>query len=658
MHAVSIGYETTLSPGLDNMPESRSHDRTVPAVDPGTELPRRSALCAAVLAVLVAAGCASPETITPTAAPVDQHSRARPQEVRVTHLALDLTADFEARSLAGTARLRLVRSDRAADLVLDTSPSLLVRSVKGTDGTSRPFRLAEADPILGAALTVPLAPDDEEVVIHYATSPEAAAVQWLEPAQTAGGAAPFLFTQGQAILTRSWIPLQDSPGVRQTYEAVIRTPGAPGLQAVMSADQREVLEPGVTRFAMTRPIPGYLIALAIGALERRELSPRAAVWAESPVVDRAAREFEDVEAMIAACERLYGEYVWGRYDVLVLPPSFPFGGMENPCTTFATPTILAGDKSLVALIAHELAHSWSGNLVTNATWNDFWLNEGFTVYVEQRIVEELFGPERSRAETAIGMQGLREELTELPLRDQHLVLDLEGRDPDDGMTAVAYDKGAALLRRLEEVHGRERFDAFIGAWFEDHAFGTVTTADFVDAIRRRFGDAPGTDLDAWLHAPGLPSDAPAEGDTGFGPVDAARDAWLAGGVLPVTVDYQTVHWLHLLGSLGPDVGRDRLQQLDAAFGLTQSQNAEILFAWLVCQLRAGYEGLPPAVDARIGSFLHDVGRRKFVEPLYRALADTPEGRARALAIYATARPRYHSVTARSVDAFLTPDGGR
>lgn len=620
--------------------------------DPRLPHPYRTRVVLAAAWGLLASSCASPEITTDRAAPVDRHSHSRPHEVRVTHIALDLTADFDAHALTGTARLQVERRDPAADLVLDTAPSLLVRAVHGTDGTPRPFRLSDADPILGAALTIPLAPGDEDVRVTYTTRPDAAAVQWLEPAQTAGGTAPFLFTQGQAILTRSWIPLQDSPGVRQTYEAIIRTPGSPGLEAVMSAETRDVLEPGVTRFSMSRPIPGYLIALAIGELERRELSPRAAVWAEPPVVDQAAAEFEDVEAMIQTCESLYGDYVWGRYDVLVLPPSFPFGGMENPCTTFATPTILAGDKSLVALIAHELAHSWSGNLVTNATWDDFWLNEGFTVYVEQRIVEALFGAERSRAETAIGMQGLRQELDELPARDQHLVLDLSGRDPDDGMTAVAYDKGAALLRRLEEVHGRERFDAFLGAWFAEHAFGTVTTADFVEAVGRHFGNEPGTDLDAWLHAPGLPGDCPVGGETGFAPIDAARDAWLASGELPDTSGYQTVHWLHLLGSLTPEVGRTRLSALDDAFQLTGSQNAEILFAWLLCQLRVGYEDLPADIDARLAAFLHEVGRRKFVEPLFRALAETPEGRARALEIYATSRPRYHSVTARSVDAVL------
>ncbi len=628
---------------------------------PASGPPHRSVFRRAPLAALaLLAACGAHPALLPPApsAPVDKHSRARPHEVRVTHLALDLTADFQARSLLGTARLVLDRRDRTADLVLDTAPSLQIRAVHGADGSPRPFRLGEADPILGAALTVPLGADDDEVTVSYHTSPDALAVQWLDPAQTAGGVAPFLFTQGQAILTRSWIPLQDSPGVRQTYEAVIRTPGAPDLEAVMSADAREVLEPGVTRFSMSRPIPGYLIALAIGELERRELSPRAAVWAEPSVVARAAAEFEDVEAMIQACEVLYGTYVWGRYDVLVLPPSFPFGGMENPCTTFATPTILAGDKSLVALIAHELAHSWSGNLVTNATWDDFWLNEGFTVYVEQRIVEALFGAERSRAETAIGMQGLRRELEELPSRDQHLVLDLAGRDPDDGMTAVAYDKGAALLRRLEEVHGRDRFDGFLATWFAEHAFGTVTTADFRSAVGRQFGDDPGTDLDAWLHAPGLPADCPAEGATGFEPIDAARTAWLDGGTLPETSDYETVHWLHLLGSLPRDLGQERLAELDAAFDLTRSQNAEILFAWLLCQVQCGYASVPPAVDARIAGFLHEVGRRKFVEPLYRALAETPEGRTRALEIYATARPRYHSVTARSVDAFLTSETPR
>src|SRR5690606_15890638 len=296
---------------------------------------------------------------------VDIHSYARPVEARVTHVELDLTADFEARRLAGTATLDIAREAGADSVVLDVK-TLEIEAVTTPDGHPLPYAFGPEDPILGRALAVKLPDGVDRIVIRYATSPDAAAVQWLEPAQTAGKRRPFLFTQGQAILTRTWIPTQDSPGIRQTYSARIVVPE--GLRAVMSA---EMLTPdgepvegrrGVRayRFRMSEPIPPYLIALAIGELEFREVGPRTGVYAEPPAIEAAAAEFAELEEMLAAAERLYGPYRWGRYDVLVLPPSFPFGGMENPRLTFATPTVLAGDRSLVSLVAHELAHSWSG----------------------------------------------------------------------------------------------------------------------------------------------------------------------------------------------------------------------------------------------------------------------------------------------------------
>ena len=352
------------------------------------------------------------------------------------------------------------------------------------------------DPILGRPITIPI-PDSApraRVQIRYRTAPEAGALQWLDPARTAGGRHPFLFTQSEAIQARTWIPLQDSPGVRVTYSARIRTPE--GLTAVMAADRLPFdHEPGISHFVMTQPIPSYLMAMAVGDLAFRAIGPRSGVWAEPSVVEKAAFEFADTEAMIRATEARFGPYRWGRYDILVLPPSFPFGGMENPKLTFATPTILAGDRSLVALVAHELAHSWSGNLVTNATWDDFWLNEGFTVYLERRIVEAVYGVERAKIEAVLGLQELKDEFTRLALKDQVLHLDLAGRDPDAGMTQVAYEKGALFLTELELAFGRERFDAFLLDYFNRHAFTSITTGDLLDDLKaassRSTGRRPG-----------------------------------------------------------------------------------------------------------------------------------------------------------------------
>ncbi len=339
-------------------------------------------------------------------------------------------------------------------------------------------------PCLGSRLTITLTPEATQVRVAYRTAPSASALQWLDPSLTAGKVKPFLFTQSEAIHARSWIPLQDSPAVRITYVGTIRVPK--GLTAVMAAESRvrpEEASQGVFRFVMSQPIPSYLIALAVGDLAFQKLGPRTGVWAEPSVLKSAAHEFEDVESMVASIEKRFGPYRWGRYDILVLPPSFPFGGMENPKLTFATPTILAGDRSLVSLIAHELAHSWSGNLVTNATWRDFWLNEGFTTYLERRIIEDLYGADRADMESVLGLVDLREELKEQSAKDQVLHVNLTGRDPDEGMNRIPYEKGALFLRTLEHRFGRDRFDGFLRSYFDHFAFRSITTADFVAYLK-------------------------------------------------------------------------------------------------------------------------------------------------------------------------------
>jgi len=547
----------------------------------------------------------------------DVHSRANFGESRVRHIELDLAVSFSERRLRGTAALVLEPAGRR--LVLDTR-DLLIRSVNGrTDN----FRLGDSDPILGAPLEIALEPGARSVVIEYETSPEASGLQWLEPRQTAGKRHPFLYSQSQAIHARSWIPLQDTPAVRATFSARIHAP-AP-LRALMAA--RRVRD---GHFHMPWPVPSYLMALAVGDLEFRPLSPRCGVWAEPAVLDKAAREFADVEKMMHAAEALYGPYRWGRYDILVLPPSAPFGGMENPCLTFVTPTIIAGDGSLVSLIAHELAHSWSGNLVTNATWNDFWLNEGFTTYIERRIQEALYGRARSEMEMAVEVEELEEELRRMPEADQKLVLDLAGRDPDEGLTQVPYIKGALLLRHLEERLGRERWDSWLRGYFDKFAFRSITTEDFAAELRRAF---PKVDLTGWLYRPGLPADAPrVRYEFGSEP----RPDWV------------TQEWLHWLRSLPGRMSPEEMATLDRRWKLTEAANSEIAAQWLLMAVRNGYE---PAFG-RLERFLVEVGRRKYVKPLYEELARTPEGLERARKIYEKARPGYHPITRAAVDALL------
>ena len=613
-------------------------------------------------AALLAACADSP---APRSAVVeDIHSFARPAEARVTHVDLDLTPDFASKTITGRARLAVERGEGADSVILDID-GLTILGITSPSGDSLEYAIGEGDEVRGQPLIVRLDAETDTVVIDYRTSPDAAALQWLAPEQTAGGRQPYLFTQGQAILTRTWVPTQDSPGIRQTYEAVVRVPA--GMHAVMSAElltpEGEPSEGGRTafRFRLDHPVPPYLIALAVGDLAFAEIGPRSGVWAEPSVAPAAAREFAEVEAMIDAAERLYGPYRWGRYDILVLPPSFPFGGMENPRLTFATPTVLAGDRSLVSLIAHELAHSWSGNLVTNATWADFWLNEGFTTYIETRIMEELRGREYADMLRVLGRGDLESTIEELGgpnSPDTRLHLDLAGRNPDDGMTSIAYEKGAAFLQTVESVVGRERLDAFLRQYFDEHAFQPMTAERFLAYMNEHLfeseEEAQQVRADEWVFEPGLPDNVPHIESTLFAQVDQQVAAFAAGTPAQQlqTTDWTTHQWLRFLRALPDTLSAEQLADLDEAFDLTNSGNSEILFAWLRIAIANRYEPAMPALER----FLTTQGRRKFIAPLFQDLASTDWGGELAREIYARARPTYHSVTVNTVDQILDWQG--
>ncbi len=590
----------------------------------------------------------------------DEHSFAEPERVRVRDIGLDLVVDFERKELRGTADLALDWIDpKARTLVLDTR-SLTIEKVlarSGDGGWRRAdYTLGPSDATLGTPLRIQLKRQHEIVRVRYRTAPDASGLQWLEPGMTSGKQQPFMFSQSQAIHARSWVPLQDTPGVRFTYSASIRTPSS--LMALMSADN----DPAASRdgkyvFRMPQPIPSYLLAIAVGDVVFKPISERAGVWAEPSVLDAAVREFDDTERMIVATEALYGPYRWGRYDLLILPPSFPFGGMENPRLSFITPTVIAGDKSLVALIAHELAHSWSGNLVTNASWKDIWLNEGFTSYVENRIVESLYGAEQAAMENVISQNGLRTELAGLAPADQVLALPpLTGRDPDEALSDVAYVKGQWFLIFLEQRFGREVFDAFLRRWFDANAFASVDTAHFVKALREDLlpqqPDAvTEAELDAWLNQPGIPEVAVPASSTRFALVDAARAAFLAGDKGPADLGsdgWITQEWVHFLEGMPETLTPEQLNALDSAFTFTGTGNGEIARVWYPLTVRSGY------FEARnaIAAFLKSIGRRKLIMPTYEALVAREDGIGFARTVFAEARPGYHPITIGSIEALL------
>lgn len=588
--------------------------------------------------------------------PLDPHSYAIHAEAVVKHLHWKAGVDFDKKIIQAVATWEIAPAPTASKLVLDTK-GLMITQVQ-VDQQPVDFTLGTADPILGQALTIPITPSSHTVTITYQTGPNAEALQWLDPSQTSGKVQPFLFTQSQAILARSWVPVQDSPGIRFTYDADVTVP--PALLAVMSASNPQVKnETGHYHFEMKQPIPSYLLALSVGDIVFKPVSNRAGIYAEPAVIDKALYEFADLEKMIAGAEELYGPYAWERYDVLVLPPSFPFGGMENPRLTFATPTILSGDRSLVSLIAHELAHSWSGNLVTNATWNDFWLNEGFTVYFEHRIMEKLYGADYSEMLAALALQGLDDEIKTMTAdsmaQDTQLKLDLSGRSPDDGVTSIAYDKGYFFLRSIEEKYGREKFDAFLRDYFREHAFKVMDTDAFIRFVKEYYATHY-TDtlqdefLNQWIFKAGLPADHPTPVSNRFHAVDETIAGWKAEQKLDrhEAASWSTHEWLHFLKNVPTDLTPEQMRELDAFGKFTQTGNAEILSAWGVLAYHNGYKPAYPALE----KFLVNTGRRKFLSPLYNELCKTEEGKSLARQIYAQARPNYHFVATNTFDKLI------
>jgi len=583
----------------------------------------------------------------------DPHSFSRPAEVSVQHLDLNLSVNFKQKRLEGSATLQIENHTKSDKLYLDTR-TLSIRRVVLDNGQNANYALGKSDDYLGQSLIIDILPETEAVTVEYSTSPDAAAVQWLDPQQTAGGKHPFLFTQSQAILARTWIPCQDTPGVRMTYTATIQT--HPELLALMSAkNPTETSEDGVYHFEMPQPIPSYLMALAIGDLEFRAIGERTGVYAEPSVVEKAAWEFADTEKMMIAAEELYGPYRWERYDIIVLPPSFPFGGMENPRLTFATPTVLAGDRSLVSLIAHELAHSWSGNLVTNANWNDFWLNEGFTTYFEHRIMEKLYGKTYERMLAALEFHELKNDMQEMSPRDTHLHLALKGQDPDEGMTSIAYDKGHFFLRTIEHIVGREKWDAFLSHYFDKFAFQPMTSDRFVAYLKKEFvkGNAElenKLQIGAWVYGPGIPDNVVKVHSDEFAKVEQQIDAWQNGAPASElqTKEWTTHHWLHFLNQLPGSLAQSQMAELDRAFEFSDTGNSEILQDWLLHVIANKYE---PGYDA-LETFLTEQGRRKFLRPLYTKMAQTPEGLKMAKRIYRKARPTYHAISRNTIDEIL------
>ena len=582
---------------------------------------------------------------------MDSHTLSNYYEVQVNHAHLDLTVDFSSRILTGSVTLSFSRISEANQLILDTK-YLEVKEVLDQFGNNLKFKFLENDELLGVPLSIQLNDSTQSVKIFYATTDKSEALDWLSAEQTAGKEFPFMYTQGQSIFTRSWIPIQDTPGIRVTYDADITVPD--GMLPVMSASNpQEYNSSNTYHFEMKQSISPYLIALAVGDLAFKAIDDRTGVYAEPSMLSSCADELIDMGKMVDAAEELYGGYDWGRFDVIVLPPSFPFGGMENPRLTFATPTIIAGDRSLVSLIAHELAHSWSGNLVTNANWNDFWLNEGFTVYFERRIMETLYGKDYTDMLALLGFQDLQADLSSLAPEMQKLKLMLKGKHPDDAMSDIAYEKGYFFLRMLEENLGRENMDSFLKNYFNDHKFQTITTEKFLVYLEKNLLDGKREELliDDWIFGAGLPSNCPKVISNRFLQAENAVSLFLKKGpkkIADLTSTWSTHEWLHFIKHLPENISSKQLEKLDNEFQLSSNGNAEILCVWFLQSIKADYQ---PAFEP-MKQFLIKIGRRKFLQPIYEELAKNPEHKIWAKGVYKKARSNYHYVSFNTIDGIL------
>jgi leukotriene-A4 hydrolase len=583
-------------------------------------------------------------------------SYSRPDEIVLRHLTLELTVDFKKQQLVGRAQYEIDNKKRVTSLLLDTR-DLVIRSVTiGRGNAPTQYFLGRSDPVLGAPLSIAITPETRYVTIEYATSPNAIGLQWLTPSQTAGKRKPFLYASSQMIGARSWIPCQDIPVARMTFRATIKTPA--GMLALMSAINPQAKNSrGVYEFDMPQPIPSELITLAVGDVDFRALGHRTGVYAESPMLGKAVSELRDTERMLAVAESLYGPYRWGRYDMLILPPAYLWGGMENPRLTFASPTILAGDRSQLGLIAHELAHSWAGNLVTNATWDDFWLNESFATYLERRILEAVVGKDVADMSSVLARKELDRELErsgQSPLSSQ-LHRELGMNEPGSVDWYAVYEKGYLFLRALEEAAGRKRWDAFLRTYFDKFSFQSITTQQFVayyrDLLARRDSVLQASvDLDAWIYKPGLPANAPVARSARLANVDEQVRSWQIGKTTTplATSGWTTQEWVYFLQRQPDTLTAEGMSRLDQAFGFAGRSNAEIDATWLELAIRHNYQAAFPSLE----EFLKSVGRLKYLEPLYRSLAESPEGLQLGKMIFAEARDGYHQIAVKRIEQIL------
>lgn len=585
----------------------------------------------------------------------DDHSFANPAKAVVKHLDLDINVDFHTKSISGKASWDIDNISKGTEIIFDENTLDITNVTLGDNEKETKYILGKEVEFHGKPLHITIDAHTKKVNIYYKTTKNAVALQWLTPAQTADKKTPFLFSQGESIWTRTWIPCQDSPAIRFTYTAKVTVPN--DLMAVMSAaNPQQKNQTGIYNFKQDKPIPSYLMAIAVGDIEFKNIDNRTGVYAEHSLIDKAAWEFAELGNMVTAAEKLYGPYRWGRYDVLVLPPSFPYGGMENPNLTFLTPGVLAGDRSLTSLLAHELGHSWSGNLVTNATWDDIWLNEGFTTYVEHRIGEVIFGAKEAKMQDVLSRKALKDNIEELGITspDTRLKVTTSGRNPDDGLSDIPYEKGYAFLQVIEQAVGRQKFDTFLKNYFNSHAFRSITTEDFVDYINTNLikNDKALADkikLNDWIYKPGIPSNITKPISPEFNAIDSIQKIWRTTGINGLSAKIKSTNEKqHFIDHLPGDLTTQEMADIDAEFSFTQKGNFVIKRQWFIPAIRHHYTPAYPAID----QFMTTTSRTGSLMTLYKEMVKTPQGKAWATRIFQRAKPTYHPTTVQAIQPLL------
>lgn len=585
----------------------------------------------------------------------DSHSFSNPTKAVVKHLDLEIKVDFDTQNISGKASWTIDNITKGNEIIFDENTLNITKVTLGNDEKETQYKLGDSVEFHGKPLRITIEPNTTKVNIYYNTTKDGVALQWLKPEQTADKKKPFVFSQGQSIWSRTWIPCQDSPGVRFTYNAKVSVPK--DLMALMSAvNPQQKNDTGVYTFKQDKPIPSYLMAIAVGDVEFKSIDNRTGVYAEHSQIDKAKWEFAKLGDMVNAAEKLFGPYRWGRYDVIVLPPSFPFGGMENPNLTFLTPTVLAGDRSLTSLLAHELGHSWSGNLVTNASWDETWLNEGFTTYVEHRIGEEVFGVDEAKMQDVLSRKVLQNNLEELgkDSPDSRLKIDLSGKNPDEGLSDIPYEKGYAFLQTIEAAVGRKQFDTFLTNYFNDHAFQSINTEAFVAYINKNLikGDKVLADkikLNDWIYKPGIPSNIITPVSEDFNAIDAIQKTWRKTGIKGLSQKIKSSNEKqHFIDYLPNDLTVKEMTEIDKEWNFTNSGNFVVKRQWFIIAIQHQYKVAYPAIE----NFLTSYSRTYSLTPLYKEMIKTPEGKVWAKQIYAKAKPGYHATTVEALEKIL------